>query len=79
MSVVTLSAKPCIVRPRASRTPIAPILRGSGPDGTDPHAREPREPAGVGHTELAERVDEQLLDVRTWAIGPIAFGSERIG
>ena len=34
MSVVTLRANPCIVRPRASRTPIAAILRGFGPSAS---------------------------------------------
>ena len=31
MSVATLRAKPCIVRPALRRTPMAQILRGLGP------------------------------------------------
>ncbi len=34
MSGATLRAKPCIDRPRVSRTPIAAILRGSSPSGS---------------------------------------------
>ena len=34
MSVVTLRAKPCIVRPPLSRTPMAQILRGDGPSAS---------------------------------------------
>ncbi len=34
MSVVTLRAKPCIVRPPLSRTPMAQILRGYGPSAS---------------------------------------------
>ncbi len=33
-SVETLSAKPCIVRPRLRRTPIAAIFRGCSPSGS---------------------------------------------
>ena len=33
-SVVTLRAKPCIVRPRLSFTPMAAILRGWAPSGS---------------------------------------------
>ena len=58
----TLRAKPCIVRPRVSRTPMAAILRGSVAVGLDPHARVAVEPAGAGQPEVGQRVDEQLLD-----------------
>ena len=57
----TFSAKPCIVRPRVSRTPMAAILRGCGPS-VDPHARIAVEAAGAGQAEVGERVDHELLD-----------------
>ena len=43
----TLRAKPCIVRSRLSRTPMAQILRGSVAVGVDPHARVLAQPAGT--------------------------------
>jgi hypothetical protein len=78
-SVVTLSAKPCIVRPWARRTPMAAILRGFGPVGVDPHTGILGEPARAGEPELGERVDEQTLDGTDVASDPLALGTERIG
>ena len=61
---MTLSAKPCIVRPFVRRTPIAQTLRRVGRDArVEPHAGEPLEPAGVRHAQLGERVDHEPLDV----------------
>ena len=62
MSGSTLSAKPCIDRPRESLTPTAQILRGASELGADPHAGEARQPADVGQPEVAEHVDDELLD-----------------
>ena len=62
MSVVTLRAKPCIVRPCARRTPIAAILRGVGPADVDPDTRIPAEPSGAGQAELGEGIDQQRFD-----------------
>ena len=73
MSVATLRAKPCIVRPPFRRTPMAQILRGFGPVGVDPHARVLGEPAGVD-AEGGERVDDDLLDV-----ADVAGGVELVG
>ena len=61
MSGSTLSASPCIDRPRVTRTPMAQILRGAGPSGVDPHAGIPVQPPGA-HAELGQRVDHDLLD-----------------
>ena len=53
-SASTLSAKPCIVRPRETRTPTAQILRGTSPSGSTqtpgypasrPTAGSPRSPS----------------------------------
>ncbi len=66
MSVVTFSAKPCIVRPSLRRTPIAAILRGttagSGWSTSSQTPAKPVEAAGVRQAEFAEGVDEQALD-----------------
>ena len=59
---------------------MAAILRGFGAVGVDPHAGVLGEPAGAGDTELAERVDQQLLDERTCSAAPSAVGdADRIG
>ena len=74
MSVVTLRAKPCIVRPWARRTPIAAILRGFGAVDVDPHAGVLGEPADSREPELAQHIDQQLLDAAH------VFGrAERVG
>ena len=62
MSGSTLSAKPCIDRPRESFTPTAQIFRGASESGRHPHAREARHPTGVGEPEVGEHVHHQLLD-----------------
>ena len=49
----TLRAKPCIDRPRVTRTPMAQILRGAGPVGVDPHARVARPAARRGRPSSA--------------------------
>ena len=44
-SLSTFTAKPCVVTPRRTCTPIEPILRVAGPDaGHGPRARRPRCP-----------------------------------
>ena len=61
-SVETLRAKPCIVRPRLRRTPIAAILRGWLALGVDPDAGVLAQPAAAGQAEVGQRVDQHLLD-----------------
>ena len=62
MSVATLRAKPCIVRPRLRRTPMAQILRGFGPSASTHTPGYSVEPAGRD-AERRQRVDDELLDV----------------
>ena len=62
MSVATLSAKPCMVRPCASRTPMAQILRGSGPlTPTHTPGYSGRQPTSAT-TEFLQRVHHEALD-----------------
>ena len=68
-SVATLSAKPCIVRPPLSRTPIAQIFRGFDPDGsTHTPGYSASRPASTPND--GERVDHELLDVADVAERP---------
>ena len=61
-SVETLRAKPCIVRPRLSRTPIGRDLPRVLAVGVDPDAGVAAEAAAAGQAEVGQRVDEHLLD-----------------
>ena len=79
MSVATLRANPCIVRPRLRRTPMAQIFRGFGPVGVDPHTGVLGQPPGR-QAERGERVDQELLDV-AHVLGraePVASSTDRV-
>ena len=67
----TLRAKPCMVRPRLRRTPMAHSLRRA----VDPHARVAGEAAGAGQAEVGAHVDHQLLD----AVDVGGRGAGRVG
>ncbi len=77
-SVATLSAKPCIVRPRLSRTPMAQILRGSGPSGSThtPGCSRSR-PAVTPNVASASMISCSTL--RTWAAAPKPLAIVTIG
>ena len=65
MSGSQLSAKPCIVTPRATRTPIAATLRSGRTRrrlvGGHPHAAAALDPAG-GQPEAGADLDQRLLE-----------------
>ena len=71
-SASTFSAKPCIVRPRDTRTPTAQILRGEAPAGVDPHPGRTLHPSGPRQAEVTERRDDELLQ-------PVHVGGNRPG
>jgi hypothetical protein len=78
-SVVMLSANPCIVRPRASRTPIAAIFRGSGPStSTHTPGYWSSRPAPVTPSSVSASMRSCSTE-RTCSIEPFALGRERIG
>ena len=78
-SVVTFNAKPCIVRPRERRTPIAQILRGFGPSASiHTPGYSASTPAVVSPNSWRVRTTT-CCTAATWSLAPRELATDTIG